>query len=92
MCTLGLIVGSAVIVAPPGGARANSAESATPVSDRLRQVCTPDAKRLCPEHPLGSSQMRYCMESKRRSISRDCQIVLEDEGHVPRGYFASNRN
>lgn len=47
--------------------------------------CSPDALRLCPEHALGSSELRYCMEAKARMISRDCLVALEDDGVLPRG-------
>lgn len=57
------------------------------VSKRVRDTCTPDALRLCPSHPLGSNAMVYCMETRARSISRDCQAALEDDGVVPRGHF-----
>jgi hypothetical protein len=53
--------------------------------------CTPDAMRLCPEHALGSTEMRYCMEAKAKALSRDCMVALEDEGIVPRGTVKSAR-
>lgn len=59
----------------------------TDVSKRVRDTCTPDARRLCPNQPLGSSAMVYCMETRARSISRDCKVALEDDGVVPRGHF-----
>jgi hypothetical protein len=54
---------------------------------RVRIACTGDARRLCPQHKLGSSEMRYCMEAKGRQLSRTCVTALEDEGIAPRGYF-----
>lgn len=54
-------------------------------STGIVEKCTPDAVRLCPEHALGSTEMRYCMEAKSRQISRDCIIALEDDGFLPRG-------
>ena len=59
----------------------------TDVSARVRNQCTSDAMRLCPQHPLGSNQMVYCMEAKSAQISRDCQAALEDDGVVPRNHF-----
>lgn len=55
------------------------------VSQRVKNMCTPDAERLCPQHPLGSEQMRYCMEAKFSNISRDCVKALEDDGLVSPG-------
>ena len=57
------------------------------VSERVKAQCTSEALRLCPNHPLGSNQMVYCMEAKAKNISRDCQVALEDDGVVPRGHF-----
>ncbi len=54
---------------------------------RVRAACAADAKRLCPKDKLGSSEMRYCMEAKGRSLSSGCVRVLEDEGTIPRGHF-----
>jgi hypothetical protein len=87
----GLALCLGAIAAGPATADQTQASAAMSVSERVRTMCTPDALRLCPEHPLGSSEMRYCMEAKQRSISRDCQTALEDDGLVPRGYFAAQR-
>ena len=57
------------------------------VTERVRQTCSPEARRLCPSHPLGSNQMVYCMQAMARRISRDCKVALEDDGFVPRGHF-----
>lgn len=89
--TWGIVAALGAFAAGPAAANQTQANAATSVSERVRTMCTPDALRLCPEHPLGSSEMRYCMEAKQRSISRDCQVALEDDGLVPRGYFASQR-
>lgn len=56
-------------------------------SPRVRAACTADAERLCPRQKLGSPEMRYCMESRARSLSSTCVRALEDEGIVPRGMF-----
>jgi hypothetical protein len=53
-------------------------------AERVRNMCTSDAMRLCSEHALGSSEMRYCMEANFRKLSKDCIVALEDEGLVPR--------
>jgi hypothetical protein len=60
------------------------------VSIKVQNACIPDAQRLCPQHMLGSEEMRYCMEAKFKSISRDCVLALEDEGLVARGTYADN--
>lgn len=62
------------------------------VSQNIKNMCTPDARRLCPQHPLGSEQMRYCMEAKFSNISRDCVKALEDEGMVSAGTHKQHAN
>ncbi|HRK19550.1 MAG TPA: hypothetical protein PK970_11380 [Hyphomicrobiaceae bacterium] len=85
------VIASFVTIATPAPLVATraSAQDYKPadVSKRVRDTCTPDARRLCPNQPLGSSAMVYCMESRARSISRDCKVALEDDGVVPRGHF-----
>jgi hypothetical protein len=71
------------IVAATSLAQAQQAQQS--YSSSVASKCTPDAMRLCPEQALGSTEMRYCMESKARQISRDCIIALEDDGILPRG-------
>lgn len=62
------------------------------VSQHVKNMCTPDAQRLCPEHPLGTEKMRYCMEAKFSNISRDCVKALEDEGLVASGTHKQHAN
>lgn len=62
------------------------------VSENIKKMCTPDAQRLCPQHPLGSEPMRYCMEAKFSNISRDCVKALEDEGYVGPGTHKMHAN
>lgn len=78
-----LVAVSVILAGAPQTVRAED------VSKKVRNACTPDAKRLCPNNKLGSSEMRYCMEANGRKISRPCIQALEDDGIVPRGYFKS---
>lgn len=87
----GIVAAIGAFAAHPAAANQSQESTAMSVSERVRTMCTPDALRLCPEHSLGSSEMRYCMEAKQRLISRDCQSALEDDGLVPRGHFAAQR-
>jgi hypothetical protein len=73
----------ATVVAATSLAQAQQAQQS--YSNSVASKCSPDAMRLCPEHALGSTEMRYCMEAKARQISRDCIIALEDDGILPRG-------
>lgn len=72
---------SALLVSSLAGAASAQGRS---YSANVQNKCTGDANRLCPQHPLGSSEMHYCMEAKVRSISKDCMVALEDEGYMPR--------
>ena len=60
-------------------------------SARVRNACTADARRLCPQYKAGTSELRYCMESRGRSLSHGCVMALEDEGIVPRGTLLRER-
>lgn len=57
-------------------------------SARVRNACNADARRLCPQYKLDSSELRYCMESRGRSLSHGCVRALEDEGIISRGTLA----
>lgn len=75
------VVVSIILAGTPQTVRAED------VSKKVRNACTSDAKRLCPNNKFGSSELRYCMEANGRKISRSCMQALEDDGIVPRGYF-----
>ena len=61
-------------------------------SARVRTACSADAKRLCPQYTPGSSEMRYCMETRGRSLSHGCILALEADGIVPRGTLQRYRS
>jgi hypothetical protein len=61
-----------------------AAESYSP---RVREQCTPDARRFCPAHELGTPEMQYCLQAHFKNVSRECVMALEDDGHVPRGTY-----
>jgi hypothetical protein len=65
-----------------------TASEANAQSARVRNACTADARRLCPQYSSGSSEMRYCMEARGRSLSHGCMSALEAEGIIPRGTLA----
>lgn len=56
-------------------------------SGRVERACAGDVRRLCPKDKKDSPSLRYCMEAKGRSLSRNCIRALEDSGDIPRGYF-----
>jgi hypothetical protein len=64
---------------------ASSAAVAQDYSSRVREQCSPDARRLCPNQTLGTAEMQYCLQAHFKNISRDCVMALEDDGIVPRG-------
>jgi hypothetical protein len=61
-------------------------------SARVRNACNADARRLCPQYKLDSSELRYCMESRGRSLSHGCIRALEDEGIISRGTLARGKS
>jgi hypothetical protein len=54
------------------------------VSSATQRSCKSDYKKLCPSYKLGSSELRYCMESQARSISGTCIRAAVDNGDLSR--------
>ena len=79
---LGAMLGAAALTlaALPADAQQSSA--------RVRTACSPDAKRLCGKHDMDSPDLRKCMEDKGSQLSKACIKALEDDGLIPRGWYA----
>ncbi len=75
----GVLVGAAML-----GALALFAGEAGAVSERVKKACERDYKRFCPSYAVGSSELRSCMSSKRRALSKRCTDALIDAGEMPR--------
>lgn len=73
----------ALSLAPGGTAFAQSA--------RVKSACSGDYGRFCPSYPVGSAQLRQCMRSHGKSLSRDCVDALVDAGEIPRKSVRSQR-
>lgn len=71
---------------------AGIATTATAQSAKVKNACNADARRLCPQYKLDSSELRYCMESRGRSLSHGCVAALEDAGIISRGTLARNKS
>jgi hypothetical protein len=69
-------VASIAIIGRPAPAEAYAAST--------QRACKGDYKRLCPRYEVGSSELRYCMESQARSISRQCIRAAVDNGDLSR--------
>ena len=54
------------------------------VSKGTQNACLSDYKKLCPSYKVGSTDLRYCMESQARSISERCIRAAVDNGDLPR--------
>ena len=67
------------------------AVTAVAQSAKVKNACNADARRLCPQYKLDSSELRYCMESRGRSLSHGCVRALEDEGVISRGTLARGK-
>lgn len=52
----------------------------------VTSACSRDYKRYCKAYSIGTPELRRCMESNRRSLSRRCVRALVDSGQVPRKY------
>lgn len=61
-------------------------------SPKVKNACNADARRLCPQYKLDSSELRYCMESRGRSLSHGCISALEDAGIVSRGTLTRGKS
>lgn len=46
----------------------------------VEEQCRDDYFRHCSSYALGSTELRRCMESKSKSLSRNCQQALKDSG------------
>ena len=77
VCAFGLGATLALLLALPAKAASN----------RVERACSSDVRRLCPKDKKDSPSLRYCMEAKGRSLSRNCVRALEDSGDIPRGFF-----
>jgi hypothetical protein len=53
-------------------------------SPATQRACKADYKKLCPSYKIGSSDLRYCMESNARSISEKCIRAAADNGDITR--------
>jgi hypothetical protein len=69
-------VASVALIGQPASAQAYGAAT--------QRACKGDYKRLCPRYEINSSELRYCMESQARSISRQCIRAAVDNGELSR--------
>lgn len=61
-----------------------SANDKGPFSARVRNACKGDYSRFCPSYSLYSHELRRCMQSAGKAISKGCIRALVDAGEVPR--------
>jgi len=64
-----------------------SATGALAFSKKVRKACGLDYQDFCAQYDPGSSAVRRCFESNRRSLSKGCVRALVDAGEVPRKYL-----
>ncbi len=67
---------------------ASAAGDSGPFSQRVRNSCKGDYNRFCPGYSLYSNELRRCMQSAGRSISKGCQRALVHAGEVPRSMLS----
>ncbi len=80
-----LLVSTAVFAADTV-VRTSGAEAAKsgPYSARVRRACKVDYNRFCPGYSLYGTEIRRCMQSAGKRISKRCIRALVDAGEVPR--------
>jgi len=54
------------------------------ITEREKQHCAEDYKKLCGEYGLQSNALRNCMNRNGRSLSHNCVEALIDAGEVSR--------
>lgn len=79
-----------VAVAAAVAALVSIGMAATASAD-VTSACSRDYSRYCNAYGIGTAQLRRCMESNRRSLSRRCINALVDAGDVPRKYTRRRR-
>lgn len=58
------------------------ASSALAVSDQVRQFCREDYYAHCPNHALGSANLKRCMKSAGPKLSSGCIKALVASGEI----------
>lgn len=67
-----------------GGAALVAATPADAQSARVRSACSSDYHTFCPSYAVGSTQLRSCMRSAGKRLSKACVDALVDSGEVSR--------
>jgi hypothetical protein len=75
--------GAAVLLVLACGSAANA------YSSRVNSACERDYYRFCAKYSIGTPELRSCMLSSRRSLSRRCVDALIADGEVPKRYLTS---
>lgn len=86
----GLAAAAIATVAITGIAPAFAAKDSGPFSSRVRNACKGDYNRFCPGYNLYSHELRRCMQSAGKRISKGCVRALVDAGEVPRSMLSGN--
>ena len=60
----------------------SAAPSAFAVSDQVRQLCREDYYAHCPNHALGSENLRRCMKTAGPKLSSGCIKALVASGEI----------
>jgi hypothetical protein len=78
-CCLALAVGA--FLYNPSGASAQGGDQ------DVREICTPDAMRVCSEFIPDADRVRVCMLRRRAQLSPACrQAMARSHGHYGRGH------
>ncbi|MGD9785108.1 MAG: hypothetical protein AB7U49_10520 [Hyphomicrobiaceae bacterium] len=82
--SLSLAVLSSVAIATP---LAEALAASGPYSAAVRRACRGDYNRFCPGYSLYSTELRRCMQSAGKAVSKNCVRALVNAGEAPRSYL-----
>ncbi len=75
--TVAIVAACAAVVSVAAATRAVAQQTYPP---EVEAQCRDDYFRHCSSYALGSTELRRCMESKSKSLARNCQQALKDAG------------
>lgn len=59
------------------------------VSEAVRSACRDDYMALCSQHEVGSQELRSCMRSNKKQLSKTCATTLAKSGEASKSDIES---
>ncbi len=85
----GLLVASGVSLLAVEVLNVDPASAA--ITRRVKNACRSDYYRFCSKYSVGTTELKQCMRSSGRRLSRPCIEALIDAGEVPRRMLRNAR-